>query len=103
MTDPNLSYPPKIVKLTLTSAVAGQPLKVINRTTGESLRLTVQKDGQTTVDLQNLESGYTDGDVIDFLLSGERLGGTSLTTSGTDPQSITFTSSAITSGLTRGI
>ena len=103
MTDPALRNPSKPIKLTITSAVLGQPLTVINKTNGERLRLTIPKNGQAVVDLQNLESGYTSGDIIDFMVSGEQLGSASLTTSGDAPESVSITVSAITSGLIRGI
>lgn len=94
---------PKTIKLSITSGIKGQPLSVINRTTGDTIHTVLGDTAKMVVDLQNFTNGYTSGDVIDFIVSGERVGQTSLTTSGTSPESVTLSTSAITSGLSRGI
>lgn len=94
---------PKTIKITVTSGIAGQPITIRNRSNGDVINTTLGDTAKAAVDLQNFTNGYTDGDVIDFIVSGERMGQTSLTTSGTGPQSVTVATSAITSGLSRGI
>ena len=94
---------PKPIKITVTSGVKGQPIIVKNRTNGDQLNETLGDTAKAVVDLQNFTNGYTAGDVIEFQVAGERMGGNTLTTSGTAPQSVTISTAAITSGATRGI
>ena len=94
---------PKPIAITVTSGVVGQNLVVRNRTTGETLNVTLGATAKCLVDLQNLTSGYTAGDVIDFMISGEKIGQTSLTLVGDKGQSVTLATSSITSGVSRGI
>lgn len=100
MTDPTNAKP---IKITITGGVKGQPISIRNRTNGDIIRATLTNDAKCQVDLQNLTNGYTAGDIIDFIVSGEVLGMNSLTTSGDAPQSVTVSTTAITSGLSRGI
>jgi len=95
----------KVIAIKITSGVKGQPLTVRNRTTGDVLNETIPQAGKATVDLQNfVPSGYTEGDVIDISVAGERIGSNSLTTSGDAPQSITVGTAAInTAVLVRGV
>ena len=100
MTDPVL---PKLIKISVTSGAKGQPISVINRTNGDIIHETLGDTAKAIVDLQNFTNGYTDGDIIDIMVTGERMGTGSLTTSGDTPQSVTISTSAITSGVARGI
>lgn len=93
----------KPIKITVTSGVKGQPITIRNRTNGDIIHTTLGDTAKATVDLQNFTNGYTAGDEIDLIVSGERMGSNSLTTSGTAPQSVTVATSAITTGLSRGI
>lgn len=93
----------KVIKIKVTSGVKGQPIVVRKRNTSETLNLTLGATAQATADLQNLTSGVTSGDVIDFMVSGERVGTASLTISGNNPGTVTLNTTAITSGLSRGI
>ena len=95
---------PKPIAITISSGVKGQPITIRNRTTGEELHETLDATAKHTVDLQNIQpSGYTAGDVIDFMVGGQRVGANSLTTAGTAPQSVTITTAAVTTGIARGI
>ena len=94
---------PKPIKITVTSGVKGQPITIRNRTTGEEIFSTLGTTAGHVVDLENLIQGYTDGDVIDFMVGGERTGMNSLTISGTTPQSVTISTVAVTTGIARGI
>jgi len=100
MTDPVL---PKLIKISVTSGVKGQPISVINRTNGDIIHETLGDTAKAIVDLQNFTNGYTAGDVIEIIVTGERIGTNTLTTSGTAGQSVTVATSAITSGIARGI
>ena len=99
----------KTIAITVTSGKKGQPITVRNRNTGD---IVVNKDGtktilqltaKATVDLQNSASGHTAGHVYDFIVSGEVMGSKSLTTSGDKGESITVSTSSITTGVSRGI
>jgi hypothetical protein len=94
---------PKIIKVTITNGVTGQPVTVRNKTTGEVILTSVESTGKLTFDLQNFASGYTVGDIIDFSISGQFLGTASVTTSGDAAQTLTVTGVAIISGVTRGV
>ncbi len=103
---PNVS---KVIKISITNGKEGQPITVRNRNTGDII---TDKDGNPTVlgedtravvDLQNSTNGYTAGDVIDFVVSGEVLGSKTLESSGNAGESITVSTSSITTGLARGI
>ena len=94
---------PKPIKISVTSGVKGQPISIINRNNGDIINTTLQDTAKCVVDLQNFTNGYTAGHVIDIVVSGEKIGAGSLTTSGTAPQSTTITTASITSGVTRGI
>ena len=100
---------PKTIAITVTSGKKGQPITIRNRNNGE---IVVDKNGdptvlqttaRATVDLQNTPSGYTAGHVYDFIVSGEAMGSNSLTTSGNKGESITVSTSSITTGVSRGI
>ena len=93
----------KVIKLSVTSGVKGQPITVRNRTNGDIIHTTLGATAQAVVSLQNFTNGYTAGDVIDFKVSGEQVGSNSLTTSGTAPESVTVTTSTLTTSLARGI
>ena len=93
----------KTIKITITSGIKGQPISVRNRTTGDIINSTLGDIAKAVVDLQNFTNGYTDGDIIDIIVSGEKMGGGTLTVSGDAGQSVTIAPSSITSGLTRGI
>ena len=94
---------PKPIAITITSGVKGQPITIRNRTNGDVINKTLGATAKASVDLQNFTNGYTAGDIVDFIVSGERMGQASLTTSGTGPQAVTVGTTAITSGLSRGI
>jgi hypothetical protein len=92
----------KTLAITITSGVKGQPITIRNRTTGDEIHTTLGDTARAVVSLENTPNSYTEGDIIDFKVSGERIGTNTLTL--TDkPQSVTIPTSAITSGLTRGI
>lgn len=93
---------PKPIKITVTGGVIGTPLTVRNRTTGDEIHTVLKQTGKAVVDLQNFTDGYTVGDDVDFIVSGEVIGTASLTTTATS-QSVTIATSAIISGLKRGI
>jgi len=93
----------KPIKISITNGVTGQPVILKNRTTNEAINTTIESTGKLTVDLQNFASGFEDGDIIDISVSGEVMGSTTLTVSGDAPQSVTLSTSAITSGLSRGV
>lgn len=97
---PNIA---KVIKITVTGGIRGQPINVINRTTKERINTTLGDTAKAVVDLQNFTNGFSVGDVIDFIVAGERVGQNSLTVSNTTPQTVTITTSAITTGLARGI
>jgi len=99
---PNPSLP-KPVKISVTSGVKGQPISVINRTTGDVINTTLGATAKAQVDLQNFENGYTDGDVIDFVVSGGQIGINSLTTSGDAGESVTVSTATIATTITRGV
>ena len=99
----------KVIKIIITNGKKGQPISVRNRNTGDII---TDKDGNPTVlqetakavvDLQNSKNSYTNGDVIDIMISGEVVGTNSFTGDGDKGESITISTSSITSGLSRGI
>ena len=94
---------PKVIKITVTSGVKGQPITIRNRNNGDVINTTLRDTAKTIVDLQNFTNEYTTGHVIDFIVSGEVIGSASLTTSGDAPQSVTVGTSSITTGVARGI
>lgn len=94
---------PKPIKITVTSGVKGQPIVVRNRTTGDEMHEILGATAKHTVDLNNLTNSYTAGDVIDIIVTGERVGVNSLAIVGTAPQSVTVATAAITTTLTRGM
>ena len=94
---------PKPIKITVTSGVKGQPVTLINQTTGEKQYLTLGATAKLTADAQNFTSGYTTGDIIDIIVSGERIGSGSVTLSSDTGQAVTIATSAITSGVARGM
>ena len=96
----NVSKP---IKITITSGVAGQPVAVRNRTTSEVLHTVIEATGKLTFDCQNFTNGFTDGDIIDIVVSGEKMGQGSVTLSGNAPQTVTVGTSSITSGISRGV
>lgn len=100
---------PKVISIIVTGGVKGQPITVRNRNTGDIIK---DKNGDKTilgatakavVDLQNSDNGYTPGDIIDFIVSGEKMGGGTLETSGSKGESITIAPTAIITGVARGI
>ena len=93
----------KVIKITVTSGVAGQPLTARNRTSGEVIHTVIGDTAKAVIDLENMPSSYTEGDIIDIIVSGERMGSGTVTVSGDSGQSVTVGTSAITSGLSRGI
>jgi hypothetical protein len=97
---PNKAKP---IKVTVTGGVKGQPLSVVNRTNDEQINTTLGTGGKVVIDLQNFTNGYTAGDVIDFSVSGEKVGSNSLTTIGDRDQSVTVSSTAISASITRGV
>ena len=100
MTDYDL---PKVIEIEVSSGAKGQPITVRNRNNGDRIHTTLGEATHAVVDLQNFPNGYTDGHVIDFMVSGETLAQGTLTTSGTAPQVILISATAISSSLTRGI
>ncbi len=93
----------KPIKITVTSGKKGQPITVRNRNTGEIQHLTLGDTAKAIVDLQNFTNGYTEGDVIEFVVSGEVMGSSTITASGDAPQSVTVGTSSITTGVSRGM
>lgn len=94
---------PKVIKFTLTSAVAGEPITIKNRTTGQEIHDVISVAAQYVFDCSNF-TDFTLGDIIEVKIAGERLGFGTVTTSEDDlPQTSTISTSAITSGLSRGI
>jgi len=94
---------PKVIKITITDGVAGQPVILLNRTTGNIINTKIESAGKLTVDLQNFANGFSDGDLVDVSVSGEKMGSALLTVSGDAPQTLTVSTSSITSGLSRGV
>src|SRR3990167_3856534 len=100
---------PKILKINVTDGVKGQAITLRNRATAEKIQLTLGVTGGTLFDAQNFTSGFSDGDVIDVKVGGEVIGTGSVTLETSDalvdddPQEVTISTSAITSGLIRGI
>ena len=96
---------PKPVAITITDGVKGQPITIINQTTGEILNETMSATAKHITDLQNLCSGWTTGDSIEISDSGEMVGSTTLTTtsSTTKPQTVTVSTVAIGTTHSRGI
>ena len=94
---------PKPIKISVTSGVTGQPVSLINRTTGEIQHLNLGATAKLTADAQNFIEGYSDTDIIDIIVSGERIGSGSVTLSGDAGQTVTIATSAITSGVARGM
>ncbi|MBI2136859.1 hypothetical protein HYU06_07345 [Candidatus Woesearchaeota archaeon] len=93
---------PKILNLTFTSGTQGQIVKLVNRTTDEIVFDTLNASGKLLFDCNSFTSGYTDGDVIDIVLSGERSAATTITLSGEAAQSSTITTTAGAVGARRG-
>jgi len=94
---------PKVIKITVTSGVAGQAITIFNTTTKETINTFLGDTAKAIVDLANFPSGWTTGDVIDISVGGENIGTGSLTLNETSAQSTTISTSSITSGLVRGI
>jgi len=100
---------PKILKINVTSGIKGQAITIRNRTTAEKVQILLGVTGGALFDVQNLTSGFSDGDVIDIKVGGEVIGTGSVTLETSDalvdddPQEVTISTSAITSGLIRGI
>ena len=99
---PNPSKP-KPIKIIVTSGVKGQAIVIRNRNNGDEIHETLGATAKHQVDLQNLTNGYTAGHVIDFSVSGERVGSKSLTTSGDSGQSVTISTTAMNTSITRGV
>jgi hypothetical protein len=93
----------KTIKITVTDGVKGQPITIRNRDNGDVIHTTLGDTAKAIVDLQNFDNEYTAGHVIDFIVSGEQVGSTSLTTAGNKAESVTISTTSITSGLARGI
>jgi hypothetical protein len=93
----------KIIKLTVSSGIAGQAVTFTNRTTGDKISTVLGASGKIPFAVSNFPNDWTEGDIIDIKVSGEVLGSSSVTLSGDVPQSVSITSTAITSGLSRGI
>jgi len=96
---------PKLVAITITSGVKGQPITIRNRTTGEILNQTISATARHVIDLQNFISSWTTGDILDISVSGEKIGHNTLTTTaGTAvPQTVTISTASIGTTHTRGI
>ena len=98
---------PKPIAITVTSGVKGLPITIRNRTTGDTFYETLTTNNTTAaqhlVDLQNMTDGYTDGDIIDIMVGGQVMGHNSLTLSGDGGQSVTVSTTAVTTGVQRGI
>ena len=97
---------PKPIAITVTSGVKGQPITIRNRTTGDQeTGQVVQTTGSQRgylIDLNNLGT-YTAGDIIDISVGGEVEGHATLTTSGNKGESVTVSTTAVTTGLAWGI
>ena len=94
---------PKTIAVKITSGVKGQAISAINRNNGDVLHDTLGATAQALFDLQNFKNGYTAGHIIDFVVTGEQVGSKSLTTSGDGDQTVTIPTSALTTGVARGI
>lgn len=92
---------PKIIDVTITSGVKGQPITLINRNNGESIKETIKATAAHAFDAANLKSGYTDGHVYDIIVAGERVGAAELITSGDKGQKVTVGTTAV-SNIARG-
>jgi len=93
---------PKIIQITITSGIVGQPLTVLNRNNGDIYHTTILTATKALVDLQNVDNNYTSGHVIEIIVTGVKNGSNTVTTSGTAPQSVTVATSA-NSDTARGI
>jgi hypothetical protein len=100
MATPNRS---KIITLTITNGAVGEPITIRNRTTGEALHDSIQSATKHVIDLGNFTDGWTDGDILDVVISGERMGAGTVTLSGNNPQTATIATTAITAAIPRGI
>ena len=100
MPTPSISKP---IQITVTGGVKGQIITVRNRTSGDEIHTQLQDTAKCVVDLQNFANGYTAGDVIDIMVSGEKIGSGSVTTSGTTKQSVTIGTASIQTTVSRGM
>ena len=94
---------PKVIKVTVSTGVKGQPITFRNRTTGEVEHTTLFDTNKAAFDIRNFPNGYTTGDIIDVIVSGEKIGFNQVTTAGDRPQSVTITTASIGTTHTRGI
>lgn len=94
---------PKLIFVDITSGVKGQSVTFRNRTTGGIISTTIPETAVALIDCNNFEKGFTEGDVVDISVSGERLGSTSVTLTSESADNTSISTSAITSGLIRGI
>ena len=95
---------PKPIKISVTSGVKGQAVTLRNRSNGDVINTILPDTGKLVVDLQNLANGYSDeGEVIDIMVSGERVGANSVTTSGDSPQTVTVSTAAVSTSVVRGV
>ena len=97
MANPNT---PHLFAITLDgTGVAVTQVVAVNRTTGERLINPTDANKRAVFDASNFESGYTNGDIVDFENVGASLGGSTITinTSG-GFQSATITCAAAPTG-----
>lgn len=94
---------PKPIKISITSGVAGQVVTLRNRTTKETISITLPQTAKLAVDLQNLANGFEDDDILDIMVSGERIGAGTVTLSGDSPQSVTISTAAVSTSVVRGV
>lgn len=98
---PSISKP---IKIKILSGKKGQAITIRDRNDNQNvINTTLGATAQAGVDLQNFKNGYTPGHVIDFIVGGEVVGQNSLTTSGDAPQTVTISTSSVTTGIARGI
>ena len=84
----------KNISIVCASASEGATVTAFNRTTGETTTAKV-KSGKVMLDMANLTSGYSTGDVIEFRIAGDYYPSANntltLTASTAAPQSLTIT------------
>lgn len=86
---------PKLIEINVTSGLAGQPLTIRNRDNGDEVHQTLLVAGKALFDVQNFTNNYTEGDVIEFSVSGEKNGSNTVTTEEDVPESVTISTSTV--------
>ena len=83
----------KPISITATNAHSGASVIAYNRTTGERKVLGTVSGGKALAEINNLDSGWTIGDVVEFRINGAYFGaGTvTLTSAAKVPQNLTIT------------